>query len=171
MIFDRFRRSYEIQTTKSVNSILRTIEERTQRQQHNKLLFAIEPINYKKLSISEDSIVIERISTLYNPFKGTGTITFKLTPDYTGTSIKCLVNPYQLGMIINLGLVLLFLIIVTFSIFSSVHEFYLSTVIFMLIVWIIPFVCIYFSFYLNTVSLESYSKTILYDLGLMTHDN
>ncbi len=169
-MLDRFKRTYEIQTAETVNAILHSIEERAERQNKHKLLFASEPVNYKNLSIFDHSIEIDRNPTLFNPFRGTGNITFNLIPNPLGTTIKCSINPSQLGMTFSFGLVLLFLLIVTISVFSSIEKFYLGTILFMAIFWILPLALTNFACNINTVRLESLSKTFLYDLGLLSPD-
>jgi len=76
------KRTYEIETSKSINEIKNMIENRANRQMKNKLLFATEPVNYKKLRIIDDSIELERNPVIWNPFVGIGNILFKLVPTF-----------------------------------------------------------------------------------------
>jgi hypothetical protein len=167
MILDRFNRKYETQTTKSITNIIDSIEEKAQQQKQNIWLLTTSSVNYKKFIIRNNVIEIERSPTFFNPFTGTGTITYEMTSTINGTKITCNIKPSLLNNLITFGFVLLFPIIITVLLLQSVQHFYFGTLLFMLLFWIFPFGIAYFICYLNTLNLESYSKTALYDLEIL----
>jgi len=171
MILDRFIKIYSIKTEKSLYEILQKIEENTEKQEKNFLLIATNTINYRQFRINDNTIEIERYPNFFYPIKGSGNITFNLIPSYSGTEIECKVVPSLLGIIFNFALLLIFLIIVTGLMLSSIQHFYFSTIIFMTIFWILPLLVFYLAVKLNTTSLDSYAKLILYDLRILHPDN
>jgi hypothetical protein len=170
MILDRFIKIYSIKTEKSIYNILHEIENKAKKQKKNLLLTASSTINYSQIRIIDNTIEIERYPNFFYPIKGSGNITFSLMPSSAGTEIECKVVPSLLGIIFNFALLLLFLIWVTVKIFASIHQLYFSTIIFISIFWFLPFIVFYFVVKLNTTSLDSYAKLILYDLRILQPD-
>jgi len=171
MILDRFIKIYSIDTDKSVHNILSEIEKGAEKQTKNLLLIVTKTINYKQFTIIDNTIEIERYPNFFNPFKGSGNITFNLISNNPGTKIECKIVPSLLGIIFNFALLFLFLIIVTVLMFSSIQHIYFGTVIFMALFWILPIVVYYFVCKLNTTNLDSYARLVLYDLGILLPDN
>jgi hypothetical protein len=171
MILDRFIKIYSIETDKSSYNILREIEKNAEKQKENMLSMVTKTINYRQFQISDNNIEIERYPNFFYPIKGSGNITFNLITTYSGTKIECKVVPSLIGIIFNFALLLLFLIIVSVLMFSSIQHFYIGTVIFIAVFWAFPLIVFYFLCKLNTTSLDSYARLILYDLGILQPDN
>jgi hypothetical protein len=168
MIFDRFIKIYEIQTAKSISEIIDEINYRRERQQDRKLLLMTEPVNYSNATIDENSVKFKRNSVVVNRLKGSGIITFQLESNFHGTKIICIVDPTLINILKVLGFVAALLIYLTYIFLSDARELHFNTFIFLGVIWIFIISIGYFSLLFNTKTLESYSKTILYDLGLMT---
>lgn len=166
------KKTYEIVTSKSITDIKNMIELRSERQNKNKPLFATEPVNYKKFKIIDDIIEIERNPVIGNPFGGFGNITFELEPTLKGTRITCIIDPSMINTLVGFGFAIAFpLIISFFSILLIIKKIQINTIIFLLFSWIVVVLGIAFLLFIfNRLNLESYSKTILYDLGLITID-
>jgi hypothetical protein len=164
MILDRFKKGFEIYTPKSVDEIIDDIHYRTQRQKENNFALVYEPINYKKLKISHNQIIVQRQPGLFNPLTGFGTIFLDLESTNDGTKIKCSIDPlirYYLGTFCIFSLVPI--IMTLMLIFSGIN---LGSIIFILVTWIVFLLMGYFALAFNRFNLINYSKTILYDLGL-----
>jgi hypothetical protein len=167
MIFDRFIKTYEIQTSKSISEITDEINYRRERQQGKKLLLMTETVNYSNAIIDKDSVKFKRTSVV-NRLKGNGIITFQLESSFHGTKIICTVDPTLMYILKNLGFIAALLIYLTYIFFRNARELHFNTFIFIGVIWIFILSIGYFTLFFNTKTLESYSKTILYDLGLMT---
>jgi len=127
----------------------------------------MDSVNFKQVSIIDDIIIIDRDTLFSNIFKGIGKITFYLTTTIKGTSIKCEIVPSLLALIFNLASVLIFLVIVTVMVIKNATHIYPGTIIFLLIFWLVPICVIYFIGKINASSLESLSKSFLYDIGVL----
>jgi hypothetical protein len=169
-MFKKFKRSYEIQTLKSFDEILTILNDRTERQRNNKLTLLWETINYKKLDIKDNIIKIERNPNPFNPFKGHGVITFEFMTNRDGTKIKCTSDPL-LSIIWGSFIFLTFCLVgFTSIVLLTIPKIYFSTILFVLVAGIVFYGFLYLSISFNSYNLESYSKTILYDLGLLFPD-
>jgi hypothetical protein len=165
MIYDRFIKTYEIQTPKSISEIIDEVNYRRERQQGKKLLLITEPINYKNAIIDEDSVTFKR--NVVSRLKGNGIIIFHLKASFNGTKIICTVDPTLFNILKDIGFTAALLIYLTYIIFRDVIELHFSTFLMLGVVWTLIIFMGYFSLRFNTKALESYSKTVLYDLGLM----
>jgi len=76
----------------------------------------------------------------------------------------------MLNTIVGFGFALIFLFVISFSILFPLQNLHINTVIFLIFTWFIIIGIAYLMFKFNRFNLESYSKTILLDLGLITPD-
>ena len=171
MIFDRFKKGYEVFTSKSIDNIIDEIQYRTKRQKENKIDTVFEPVKYKKLKISNNQIIVERQPGLFNPFAGFGSIIFDLDTNGNGTRIKCSIDPLIRFYLATLCLFSIVPIIMTVTIIISIQKISISSFAFIMIIWIFFIGIAYFSLVFNRSNLINYSKTILYDLGLLESNN
>ena len=167
MIFDRFKNGYEVFTSKSIDKIIDEIQYRTKRQKENKIDTVFEPVKYKKLKISNNQIIVERQPGLFNPFAGFGSIIFDLDTNGNGTRIKCSIDPLILYYLATFCLFSIVPIIMTVTMIISIQKISISSFAFIMIIWIFFIGIAYFSLVFNRSNLINYSKTILYDLGLL----
>ena len=167
MIFDRFKNGYEVFTSKSIDKIIDEIQYRTKRQKENKIDTVFEPVKYKKLKISNNQIIVERQPGLFNPFAGFGSIIFDLDTNSNGTRIKCSIDPLIRYYLATFCLFSIVPIIMTVTMIISIQKISISSFAFIMIIWIFFIGIAYFSLVFNRSNLINYSKTILYDLGLL----
>jgi len=167
MIFDRFKNGYEVFTSKSIDNIIDEIQYRTKRQKENKIDTVFEPVKYKKLKISNNQIIVERQPGLFNPFAGFGSIIFDLDTNGNGTRIKCSIDPLIRYYLATFCLFSIVPIIMTVTMIISIQKISISSFAFIMIIWIFFIGIAYFSLVFNRSNLINYSKTILYDLGLL----
>jgi hypothetical protein len=166
-MFNKFKRSYEIQTSKSFDEILTDLNNRAEKQTKNKALLLWEPVNYRKFKIQDNKIEIERLPNPFNPFKGNGIITYEFQSNETGTHIKCTIDPILFQIWFGFGF---FALILTLFIIIAVLT---SNYLFILFITLFGVLAFGFSYLLvsfNSSNLESYSKTILYDLNLISNE-
>jgi hypothetical protein len=166
MIFSYFSKSYDIRTSKSISEIKNTIGEKASTRM-SLLSLTMDSVIFKQVSIIDDIIIIDRETLFSSIFKGIGKITFYLTPTINGTSIKCEIVPSLLALIFNLVMVLIFLIFVTVTVIKDAPHIYPGTIIFLLFFCLVPICAIYFIGKINASSLESLSKSFLYDIGVL----
>jgi len=167
MIFDRFKNGYEVFTSESIDNIIDEIQYRTKRQKENKIDTVFEPVKYKKLKISNNQIIVERQPGLFNPFAGFGSIIFDLDTNGNGTRIKCSIDPLIRYYLATFCLFSIVPIIMTVTMIISIQKISISSFAFIMIIWIFFIGIAYFSLVFNRSNLINYSKTILYDLGLL----
>ena len=167
MIFDRFKNGYEVFTSKSIDKIIDEIQYRTKRQKENKIDTVFEPVKYKKLKISNNQIIVERQPGLFNPFAGFGSIIFDLDTNGNGTRIKCSIDPLIRYYLATFCLFSIVPIIMTVTMIISIQKISISSFAFIMIIWMFFIGIAYFSLVFNRSNLINYSKTILYDLGLL----
>ena len=167
MILDRFKKGYEVFTSKSIDKIIDEIQYRTLRQIDNKIDTIFEPVKYKKLRISSNQIIVERQPGLFNPFAGFGSIIFDLDSKSNGTLIRCSIDPLIRYYLATFCLFCIVPIIMTITMLISIQKINISSIAFILIIWIFFFGAAYLSLAFNRSNLINYSKTILYDLGLL----
>ena len=170
MIKNLIIKDYEIHTSKSANEIISEINYRAKRQQKKKVLGVLESIKYNNFQISDDIIEIERNPFLYSSLQGIGKITFKLEHRINGTDIKCTIQPSIIFTLAALVIIIPFLLYVTIAFIIPFKGLHLTTLLFILLAWVVCIGATYLGFLFNRVNLESYSRTILYDLGLVIPD-
>jgi hypothetical protein len=170
MIIDRFVKRFQVQTSNAPSQIINEIEFRSERQQKSRLLLMNEPINYRSATISENYIVFKRGSNFYNRLRGVGKIILTLEPNTNGTLITCEINPTLNKMLIDLAFILITLAVITIIIFKDITQIYISTIVFILLTWIIGLLVGYFSLKFNTINLESYAHMILQDLNITSEN-
>jgi hypothetical protein len=164
-MFKKLKKTYEIQTTKSFDEILIELNNRAEKQAKNKALLLWEPVNYRKLKIQENKIEIERLPNPFNPFRGNGIITYEFQSTEAGTHIKCTSDPILFQIWFGFGFYALMLtLFIIIAILTSNYLFILFIILFGVFAFGISY--LYVSF--NSSNLESYSKTILYDLNLIS---
>jgi hypothetical protein len=167
MIKNRFKKTYIINSKKSIYEIFEEIEFKIERQKKNKVLFITEPINYNNLLLYENRIEINRNSIFQNPLKGLGSITFDLVPDEIGTKIKCTIDPGYETTLMGFASLSITPIIISFILLFITKPFHFGVLIFLAIVWLVVIGIGYLSFHFNRNNLENYSDTILYDLAIL----
>jgi hypothetical protein len=161
------KKTFEIVTAKSIDEILSEIKHRADLQRENKALLIWEPVDYRKFVIKESQIQIERSPSLFNPFKGFGSLTIKLQNGYEGTKISCLIDPYFGNVIGGIAFFSLFSLVMTILVLFALRDRILLMTLFIIILWIIPLGIIYIGHKTNLFKLENYRNSILSDLELI----
>jgi hypothetical protein len=167
---DWIMKKYDVHTSKSAKEIISDIKYRGKRQQQKKLIGVIEPIKYNNIEVRDDLIEIERSLFIYSPLQGIGKITFELISEKNGTDIKCTINPTIIYTWVSFGTIVLFLMYITISVVVPSDHLNRGSLLFLLILWVVCIGGTYLGFLFNRFNLESYSKTLLYDLGLIIPD-
>ena len=171
MIFDRFKKGFEISTSKSMDDIFADIQFRTQKQKEDKLALLYDLVKYKKLKINNNQIIVKRRPGIFNPFAGMGTIFFDLEPTINnGTKIKCSIDPmigYYLGAFFFFGLIPTLMTLIMILITPKID---FNSVVFIIVIWFVFIGLCILSLIFNRFNLINYSKTILEDLGLIKSD-
>jgi hypothetical protein len=172
MIFDRFKKGFELCASKSMDDIFSDIQSRTTKQKEDKLALLYDPVNYKKLKINSHQIIVERQPGIFNPFAGMGKIFFDLESTINnGTKVRCSIDPLIgvfLGAYCLISLVPLLITIVMIFVIPKME---FSSVIFIIVMWILFLGICYLSLVFNRSALINYSKTIMEDLGLLNSNN
>jgi len=90
-LFKKLIKVFEVQTTKSVDEILTVISDKVDYQRANKNFLIPDEIKYRSFKIDGNKIEIERYTSLFSPFRGSGEIIFELNTQDYGTQIICTV--------------------------------------------------------------------------------
>ena len=163
----RLTKHYEISTNKSKEAILSDINRKVESQKGNNTLFSFELVDYSSFKVQNDQIKIERQPSMFNPFRGVGTIYFNLEKSIGGTTIKCILEPYsKLSIMATFGCLACFLMLMTTIIIFSISGNYAQVFFFILFMWTISLGFPYLMARVNRSALEEYSKTILNDLNI-----
>lgn len=84
-------KQYEIETSKSKEAILSDQYKKIELQKKNKFI-SFDLINYSSFKLHDDQI--EKWPSMFNPFRGIGTIHFNFDKSIKGTTIRCTLEPY-----------------------------------------------------------------------------
>jgi hypothetical protein len=160
------KKNLEVVTAKSVDEILSEIKRRADLQIENRTLLIWEPVDYRKFEINENQIQIERSPTIFNPFKGQGSLTIKLQNADLGTKINCLIDPYFEIIIGAVAFFSLFSLVMTIMAIITLRDRPIFMVLFIIILWIIVLGGVYIGHKINLFILENYFDSILTDLGI-----
>jgi len=169
----KLTKSYEFITKKSIEEILSEIKLKSESKKSIGNFLTSENINYKDFIISDKKIEIERWPSIFNPFRGSGIITFELNKSIEGTKIKCNYGPIKLGIYMGLGLMAFVFIALFIVLLISPFDSYLKEIFAIFIFLILPFGLIMLISYLfllfNTNQLEKYLRSILKDIRLIDY--
>lgn len=159
---------YEISTDKSKEAILSDINRKVESQKGNNTLFSFDLVDYSSFKIQNDHIEIERQPSMFNPFRGIGTIYFHLDKSIKGTTtIKCILEPYsKFSLMATFGCLFCFLVLMTAIILFSINGNYAQVFFFILFMWSISLGFPYLMTRVNRKALEEHSRTILNDLNI-----
>lgn len=166
-MFNKLKREYEVFTPKLIDEIFAEIAAKRERQKKENNLFISDPIHYSSFQISENQIEIERWPSMFNPYRGTGTIYFHLEPRENGTRIKCsieVMSKYSIAL--GLGLHLFFLLIFSAIIIVVLRKNLTALLLFLACMWVLVPLPSFLMYRLFRNNLEIYSETILKDLGI-----
>jgi hypothetical protein len=162
-MFNKLIKIFEVQTTKSVDEILTRISEKVDYQRANKNFLIPDEIKYRSFKIDGNKIVIERCTSPFNPFRGSGEIIFELKPKDYGTQIICIVDPIKLGIYVSIGMILFVLLAMIIPIWIIGNNW---SILYILAFGLIPIGLSYLWGVYNRNQLEDYSRQILNDLKL-----
>ena len=122
--------------------------------------------NGEYYTVNENQIQIERYPTIFNPFKGQGSLTIKLQNADVGTKINCLIDPYFEIIIGAAALFSLISLVMTIMAIITLRDSPIFMVLFIIILWIIVLGGVYIGHKINLFKLENYFDSILTDLGI-----
>jgi hypothetical protein len=163
----RLTKHYEISTNKSKEAILLDINRKVESQKRNNTLFSFYLVDYSSFKVQNDQVEIERQPSMFNPFRGIGTIYFNLEKSIKGTTIKCILEPYsKFSLIATFGCLFCFLMLLTVILFFFINENYAQVFFFILFMWTISLSFPYLMARVNRSALEEYSRTVLSDLNI-----
>lgn len=163
----RLTKHYEISTNKSKEAILSDIYRNAESQKRSNTLLSFDLVDYRSFKVENGQIEIERLPSMFNPFRGIGTIYFHLESSIRGTTIKCVLEPYsKFSIMATFGCLFCFLVLMTAIILFSINGNYAQVFFFILFMWSISLGFPYLMARVNRKGLEEYSKTILNDLNI-----
>jgi hypothetical protein len=154
---------FEVQTTKSVDEILTGISDKVDYQRANKNFLIQDEIKYRSFKIDGNKIEIERYTSLFSPFRGSGEITFELNTQDYGTQIICTVDPIKLGIYVSIGMIVFVLLAMIIPIWIIGNYW---SILYILAFGLIPIGLSYQWGIYNRNQLEDLSRQILNDLKL-----
>jgi hypothetical protein len=158
-------KSYEIETTNSIESIFHEIRRKQQYQDKNGSFWDL--VDYRAFNLTINRIEIQRNPSMFNPFRGLGIIVFELKEHDGGTTVKYSIDPVSWRLYAMLLMLGLFLLMLTTLMLLNADGSYLSVAGGILFMWTFGLGMIYFSWRLNLFRLQNYAISILKDLNIL----
>ena len=163
-LFDILNGNYSLEAFNSKDSIISLLHERIDNAKKHSSLLSFAPINYKKFVLEGDTVTINRVPTIFAPYRGYGTIKIKFSGDKNRTLINAIMIPY--GDIKGVVLVFCLVFLILFSVFTWLTTYGSSRYTLIAFAWVglLGFQFLGISYY--KYSLKAYFKKILTDLSI-----
>lgn len=159
------QKEYFYKTSKPADEILKEIVKRKEAQKADKTLFSFPLVNYKSFTVKGKEVEIVRTLSVFDPFRGIGSIVFYFEPVDSVTEIRCRVTPYdKYALLLSSCLILFFLLIFTTIVLIAMRGEILKAALFIFSAWFIPFGGSYVFLKYSRYSLVEYAETVLEDL-------
>jgi len=163
-LLDVLNGNYSLEAFNSKDSIISLLNERIDNAKKHSSWLSFDPINYKKFVLEGDTVTINRIPTMFAPYRGYGTIKIKFRADKNRTLINAIMIPYGNIKEVVFGFCLIFLVL--FSVFTWLTTYGSSRYTLIAFAWIglLGFQFLGITYY--KYSLKAYFKKVLEDLSI-----